>query len=53
MERERDAEDRLDAALSLHARQISQRQVTTFIHFYNLAKSINICTGSHETGYAV
>lgn len=26
MERERDAEDRLDAALSLHARQISQRQ---------------------------
>lgn len=27
MERERDAEDRLDAALNQHARQISQRQV--------------------------
>lgn len=27
MDREREAEDRLDAALSLHAKQISQRQV--------------------------
>jgi outer membrane murein-binding lipoprotein Lpp len=27
MEREREAEDRLDAALSMHARQLTQRQV--------------------------
>jgi outer membrane murein-binding lipoprotein Lpp len=27
MEREREAEDRLDAALSIHARQLTQRQV--------------------------
>ena len=27
MEREREAEDRLDAALSMHARQLAQRQV--------------------------
>ena len=28
MDREREAEDRLDAALSLHAKQLSQRQVS-------------------------
>jgi outer membrane murein-binding lipoprotein Lpp len=28
MEREREAEDRLDAALSMHARQLTQRQVS-------------------------
>ena len=33
MAREREAEDRLDAALSQHARQISQRQVRPS-HFY-------------------
>jgi inner centromere protein len=34
MERERDAEDRLDAALNQHARQISQRQVR--VYKYNI-----------------
>lgn len=32
MARERDAEDRLDAALNQHARQISQRQVRTYVN---------------------
>jgi outer membrane murein-binding lipoprotein Lpp len=31
MDREREAEDRLDAALSLHAKQISQRQVSAVV----------------------
>lgn len=37
MAREREAEDRLDATLSQHARQISQRQVSTFFVLSNLA----------------
>jgi hypothetical protein len=42
MERERDAEDRLDALLNQHARQISQRQVS-FSEYESTSCSFVIC----------
>ena len=47
MLREREAEDKLDAALSVHARQLSQRQVCELIcmHLLFWPSLLNIVVG--------
>lgn len=51
MEREREAEDRLDAALSMHARQLTQRQVSHIacVSMYQILYSANLLLSSAGT----